>query len=149
MITDSMDNDSLRKDEIEALSAIYGDELVIEDSDKRSLSISLSDPSILDKSIKLDIVLTDEYPLNGPPTYMISAPWMSGCVKKALQSDLEQIFAEHIGESIIFMWIEKAKEYLDKEVDLQDQSSPEKHPFEDEGLLTTSRDYFLSFLASL
>lgn len=141
-----MDNASLRKDEIEALSAIYGSELTIEDGKKQSLAITLSDPDNVDKCIKLDIVLRDEYPLHGRPTYMISAPWMSSSVKKELQSDLERIFTEHFGESIVFMIIEKAKEYLDKNIDDASNLSPEKSVDENKSSDENQGEYTLDVL---
>lgn len=87
-----MDNNkALRKEEIEALSAIYGDDLVIEGSEQKSISITLTHRLIPEKTIKLNVTLVDDYPLQKPPTYMFSAPWMSGGMKKNLSIALEKV----------------------------------------------------------
>ena len=87
-----MDNKGLRKEEIDALSAIYGDDLVIEgDADKKSVSITLTHRLIPEKNIKLNVTMVDGYPLDRPPTYMFSAPWMSGTMKKNLSLNLEKV----------------------------------------------------------
>lgn len=126
----SQDNGVLQSDEIEAISAIYGDDWVFENPETSLYSIELfEDESIKNdksdgdqqqqqmmssnkKSIRLEIKLSPDYPLNGPPTYTISAPWMSRKEKTHLMDDLNEIYINHLGESILYMWIEKTREYL-------------------------------------
>lgn len=109
-----MDNETLRKDEIEALSAIYGDDLVLEEEESHGFAVTLTHPEESEKSIKLDIRFSLDYPLYGPPYYTLSAPWMSRNLKTSLTNELNSIYLDNQGESILYMWIEKAREYLEK-----------------------------------
>ncbi|XP_053208859.1 protein IMPACT-B-like [Panonychus citri] len=110
-----MDNETLRKYEIEALSAIYGDDLMLEEEESHGFSVTLTHPEENEKTIKLDIRFSLDYPLNGPPYYTLSAPWMSRNLKSRLVGELNTIYLDNQGESILYMWIEKAREYFDKD----------------------------------
>lgn len=115
---------SLRADEVEALKAIYGDELML-DEDVDSLWIDLKASSceercvvnadkLWDKHIRLEFKLPSDYPTTAPPVYTISAPWMSRNKKLLLTSAMEQIYAENAGDAILYQWIEKARDFLNE-----------------------------------
>lgn len=109
---------SLQKDEIAAISAIFGDDWICEDVDNRAYSIELKrEPGAnCDKFIRLGLKFPEDYPSKSPPIYEISAPWMSRKLKTQMKTSLDKIYEDNLGESIIYLWVEKAKEYLFKEV---------------------------------
>lgn len=103
---------ALQADEIEALASIYGSDWKIENENGNVFSIVVAGESP-ERVINLQITFSAGYPLLDPPIYEISAPWLKRDEKTDLCGGLEMLYSEHIGESIIFMWIEKLKEYLD------------------------------------
>lgn len=110
-----MDNSQLQLDEIEALTAIFAEDWVVENETDRVYSITLNSDGVNDesaKSITIQIRLPEDYPLDAPPLYTLSAPWMSRKEKMSLMNDLEALYGKHAGESIVYMWIEKAREFL-------------------------------------
>lgn len=136
---------AVQADEIEALSAIYGDDLEFDDGSKKNFGIDLrvssdesctNQPGNWDRHIKLEFKLPAGYPATAPPCYTISAPWMSRNKKLQLTSALEEIYADNAGESILYMWIEKAREFLNEGIaDIPDQES------EDEDLENMNFDF--------
>ncbi|XP_076338232.1 protein IMPACT-like isoform X2 [Tachypleus tridentatus] len=110
-MTEQEDNLVLQVEEIEALKGIYGEELKVEDLLGNSYSIEIRHKHT-EHSVVLKVTLPPEYPLHSPPVYQLSAPWMKGCQKVELSTALEDIYL-HSGESILFMWIEKIRDYLD------------------------------------
>lgn len=102
------DNVSSQADEIEALSAIYQEDWKVEDAAKRVYKIELCREANSDK-LSFQVTLPAEYPSEAPPFYEISAPWMSQERKARLLAALDDHFYNHIGESIIYDWIEIAR----------------------------------------
>lgn len=124
------DDISVQRDEISALSAIFGDEFVCEDVENGVYSIELKGESS-DKFIRLSLKLPKDYPSKTPPSYEISAPWMPRKLKSEMVASLDEIYEENHGESIIYVWIEKAKEYLFKETsDDQEEDNDTKQEFD-------------------
>ena len=116
-----MNDATLQADEFEALTSIYGNELVFDSPDRKTFSIDLrlsSDETTQkqvghhDRHIKLQVALPIAYPTTSPPSYTISAPWMCRSKKAQLTNALQQVYAENAGESILYMCIEKAREFL-------------------------------------
>ncbi|RWS04081.1 protein IMPACT-like protein [Dinothrombium tinctorium] len=111
-----MDNETLRRDEMEALSAIYCDDWILEDPENRVYTITLREPSSFgkshDKFIQIQFRFPLDYPLNAAPLFTISAPWMSRHDKQRLISAFNEIHVEHRGESVVYLCIEKAREFL-------------------------------------
>lgn len=141
LTVDKMDSTTLQADEIEALSAIYGSEWVVEDELNRVFSITLKhqqrnsdNERQIEKIITLQFRLPPEYPLEAPPFYVLSAPWMSRSEKINFMSSLEEIYCNHAGESILYLWIEKAREYFfhdENEVELNESSDESQKDEED------------------
>ena len=129
-----MDCNTLRNDEIQALSAIYGEEWLVEDEANNVFSITLKDKSHCidsqtrsqetERTIHLEFRLPEEYPLSQPPMYVLSAPWMSRRDKSLLTQQLEEIYCSNESQSILYMWIEKAREFLS----CDDQQYHQSHP---------------------
>ncbi|CAH1641776.1 unnamed protein product [Spodoptera littoralis] len=106
-----METDNLTKqdEEIEALSAIYGDDWAMESDKTRSYSIK-----ILEKEyeVVLYVTMPEDYPSQSPPSYEFSAPWMDRKDKSELHQALDEIYLENIGECVVFQWVEKIREVL-------------------------------------
>lgn len=107
-------SDLLRQvEEIEALSSIYGDEWCVIDEAARSFCIKISDDiSEPSQSVCLQIILPEDYPSSAPPIYQINAAWLRGPDRIRLSNSLEELFFENVGESILYLWVEKIREFL-------------------------------------
>ncbi|XP_075529578.1 protein IMPACT-B-like [Dermacentor variabilis] len=108
------DNVSSQADEIEALSAIYQDDWKVEDAANRVYKIVLCSESTGDK-LSFQVTLPPEYPSEAPPFYEISAPWMTQERKARLLAALDDHFYNHLGENILYDWIEIARKVLDED----------------------------------
>lgn len=100
-------------EEVEALSSIYGDEWCVIDEASRVFCIKISndmdDPKL---NACLQIILPPDYPSAAPPIYQINAAWLRGPERAKLANSLEDLYVEHAGESILYMWVEKIREFL-------------------------------------
>ncbi|XP_054459122.1 protein IMPACT [Anoplopoma fimbria] len=114
-ITDPEDEGDLQDqiEEVEALSSIYGDEWCVIDEASRIFCIKISDdleePTL---TACLQIILPSDYPSAAPPIYQINAAWLRGPERNKLASSLEDLYVEHAGESILYLWVEKIREFL-------------------------------------
>ncbi|XP_036442772.1 protein IMPACT isoform X2 [Colossoma macropomum] len=100
-------------EEIEALSAIYGDEWCVIDEASRIFCIQISDGIYEPKwSVCLQIILPEDYPSSAPPIYQINAGWLRGPDRIKLSNSLEELYLENVGESILYLWVEKIREFL-------------------------------------
>ncbi|KAK6174401.1 hypothetical protein SNE40_017686 [Patella caerulea] len=107
------DNLTKQVEEIEALSAIYGDDLTVVDVTKRKYEIKITNGDETSKrKICLEVTLPEDYPKTSPPQYQIHAMWLSDDERRDIENSLADIFIENIGDSILFMWIEKIREFL-------------------------------------
>lgn len=77
-------------EEVEALSSIYGDEWCVIDEASRIFCIKISN-ELERLTACLQIILPPDYPSAAPPIYQIK---------------------EHAGESILYLWVEKIREFL-------------------------------------
>ncbi|XP_071593472.1 protein IMPACT isoform X1 [Heliangelus exortis] len=110
-------------DEIEALSSIYGDDWCVLDEDEKIYCIKISD--CLDKpkwTLCLQVILPPGYPTAEPPIYQLNAPWLRGQDYMQLANSLEEIYIQNLGESIIYLWVEKIREVL---IEKAQSSDPE------------------------
>ncbi|XP_051550696.1 protein IMPACT-B-like [Myxocyprinus asiaticus] len=100
-------------EEIEALSSIYGDEWCVIDEAARIFCIKVSDDTQQPKwTVCLQIILTPDYPSSAPPIYQINATWLRGQDRMSLSNSLEELYVENAGESILYLWVEKIREFL-------------------------------------
>ncbi|XP_068449236.1 protein IMPACT [Clinocottus analis] len=100
-------------EEVEALSSIYGDEWCVIDEASRIFCIKISDDLEEPKlTACLQIILPPDYPSAAPPIYQINAAWLRGPERSRLASGLEDLYAEHAGESILYLWVETIREFL-------------------------------------
>ncbi|KAK1805914.1 hypothetical protein P4O66_012957 [Electrophorus voltai] len=100
-------------EEIEALSSIYGDEWCVIDEAARIFCIKISDDLYAPQlSVCLQIILPEDYPSSAPPIYQINAAWLRGPDRIKLSNSLEELYLENAGESILYLWVEKIREFL-------------------------------------
>lgn len=115
-------------EEVEALSSIYGDEWCVIDEASRifciKISADLEEPKL---TACLQIILPPDYPSAAPPIYQINAVWLRGPERAKLANSLEDIYVEHLGESILYLWVEKVRDFLvEKSQNSETVEEPEK-----------------------
>nr|XP_033789742.1 protein IMPACT isoform X2 [Geotrypetes seraphini] len=107
------DNVQRQIDEIEALSSIYGEEWCVINETAKIFCINVSDPSEQSKrALCLQVILPPEYPTAAPPVYQLNAPWLRGLDRLELANSLEEIYVQNLGDSILYQWVEKIREFL-------------------------------------
>ncbi|KAG7279396.1 hypothetical protein CRUP_024215 [Coryphaenoides rupestris] len=100
-------------EEVEALSSIYGDEWCVIDEASRIFCIKISnDMGDAKLTACLQVILPADYPSSAPPIYQINASWLRGPERVTLANSLEETYLENIGESILYLWVEKIREFL-------------------------------------
>ncbi|NXC31426.1 IMPCT protein, partial [Campylorhamphus procurvoides] len=110
-------------DEIEALSSIYGEDWCVVDEDEKIYCIKITD--CLDQpkwTLCLQVILPPGYPTAEPPIYQLNAPWLRGQEYTELANSLEEIYVQNLGESILYLWVEKIREVL---IEKAQSSDPE------------------------
>lgn len=113
-------------EEVEALSSIYGDEWCVIDEASRIFCIKISNDLEEPKlTACLQIILPPDYPSASPPIYQINAAWLRGLERAKLANSLEDLYVEHVGESILYLWVEKIREFL---VDISQSSESVDQP---------------------
>lgn len=123
------DNLSRQVEEIEALCSIYGNEWKTEDEENRSYSIKI-------EGAVLYVILPSDYPSASPPQYQLSAPYLGINEKQLISSQLDEVYLENIGETVIFQWVEKIRELL------QQMQLPEHFQEEEEGIEDWSEETY-------
>ncbi|KAL4234947.1 hypothetical protein ACF0H5_006589 [Mactra antiquata] len=109
----SEENKTAQNDEIEALSSIYGDEWCAVDEQCNIYCITVNDGT--EKpiwTICIQVHLPENYPSESPPEYQLNAPWLRGDERRNIEDSLADVYCENIGESIIYLWVEKIREHL-------------------------------------
>lgn len=96
-----------REEELQALEAIYGDAFTLDSEVSCSLRLDCGQ----DQAV-LSFSLPASYPSLSPPTYSYSAPFLGPREKAELEAELDSVYLENIGEDILFLWVEKAREFL-------------------------------------
>ncbi|KAL4716764.1 hypothetical protein ACJJTC_001920 [Scirpophaga incertulas] len=103
----NIDNKIKQAEEVEVLAAIYGEDWITES--ENSYNIKIVENSL---EVILYVTMTPGYPAESSPKYELSAPWMDRKVKAKLYTDLEEVYQQNLGESIIYQWVEKIREVL-------------------------------------
>lgn len=131
-----MDNDKdvviQQADEVEALTSIYARDFVTVSPGSYRIDIRSNQDDRQDNmTILLDWKFTTDYPLKSPPEFSLSAPWMDRKDKTQLVTELHSIFADNIGEPVMYLWIEKCRQFL-QEVRERSPIGEEDHEVKDE-----------------
>uniref|UniRef100_A0A674ETB2 Impact RWD domain protein n=1 Tax=Salmo trutta TaxID=8032 RepID=A0A674ETB2_SALTR len=130
-------------EEVEALSSIYGDEWCVIDEAARIFCIKITDDIDYPKlKACLQIILPHDYPSAAPPVYQINAAWLRGPDRKTLSNSLEELYVENTGESILYLWVEKIREFL-----LEKSQNKELPPIKLGETITERRSTFQPHLA--
>ncbi|XP_042235337.1 protein IMPACT-B-like isoform X2 [Homarus americanus] len=74
----------------------------------------------------LQVTMPPDYPGESPPIYMLSAPWLKGLKRQELCGYLEDIYLENAGESIVYMWVERIREFMVEQSQLSEQEAEEQ-----------------------
>ncbi|KPP73929.1 protein IMPACT-like, partial [Scleropages formosus] len=118
-------------DEIEALSSIYGDEWCVIDEASRIFCIKISGDINTSKwTICLQIILPHDYPSAAPPIYQLNGAWLRGPERVELSNSLEEIYVQNAGECILYLWVERIREFLlekSQSCDSDEELPPIKH----------------------
>ncbi|PNJ81021.1 IMPACT isoform 5, partial [Pongo abelii] len=95
------------------MAAIYGEEWCVIDDCAKIFCIRISDDIDDPKwTLCLQVMLPNEYPGTAPPIYQLNAPWLKGQERADLSNSLEEIYIQNIGESILYLWVEKIRDVL-------------------------------------
>ncbi|MBZ3891928.1 Protein IMPACT [Sciurus carolinensis] len=95
------------------MAAIYGEEWCVIDDCAKIFCIRISDDIDDPKwTLCLQVMLPNEYPGTAPPIYQLNAPWLKGQERVDLSNSLEEIYIQNIGESILYLWVEKIRDVL-------------------------------------
>lgn len=106
-------SDQRQNEEIEAMAAIYGEEWCVIDDGAKIFCIRISDDIDDPKwTLCLQVMLPKGYPGTAPPAYQLNAPWLKGQERADLSNSLEEIYIQNIGESILYLWVEKIRDVL-------------------------------------
>ncbi|CAF0868416.1 unnamed protein product, partial [Didymodactylos carnosus] len=106
----------LQVDEIEALNSIYSEkQWKLDTSSDIDRTYELTIDSNPQRSVSLDITFCDGYPTLCPPKYNINAPWLRGSERQQLTNALETVYLNNANKSIVFLWAEKLREFVDKD----------------------------------
>jgi len=96
-----------RVEELEALEAIYGEMFTLESESSCGLRVGEA-PRLME----LHLHLPPSYPSLAPPTFTYSAPFLSSQEKERLRALLEEVYLENMGEAVLFLWVERCREFL-------------------------------------
>uniref|UniRef100_A0A8C5T660 Impact RWD domain protein n=1 Tax=Malurus cyaneus samueli TaxID=2593467 RepID=A0A8C5T660_9PASS len=110
-------------DEIEALSSIYGDDWCVVDEDEKIYCIKITD--CLDQpkwTLCLQVYWCSIWHNFHCISFHSSAPWLRGQDYTELANSLEEIYVQNLGESILYLWVEKIREVL---IEKAQSSDPE------------------------
>uniref|UniRef100_A0A0P4VWR0 RWD domain-containing protein n=1 Tax=Scylla olivacea TaxID=85551 RepID=A0A0P4VWR0_SCYOL len=103
------ENLARQNDEIEALASIYGTDFHTESAEHRTYSVEINEARL---SSLLQVTMPSDYPAEAPPTYSLSAPWLKGLRRQELCGHLENIYLENTGESIVYLWVERIRQFM-------------------------------------
>ncbi|XP_034799920.1 protein IMPACT isoform X3 [Pan paniscus] len=78
------------------------------------------------------VMLPNEYPGTAPPIYQLNAPWLKGQERADLSNSLEEIYIQNIGESILYLWVEKIRDVLIQKSQMTEPGSDVKKKTEEE-----------------
>ena len=102
----------VKNDEIEALSSIYGDDFDIQDENDNSFEIRVCCEENDWWSLTLHVILPPSYPENEPPIYEVFSECLRDADLDRLDKELEEIWEEHKGDCVVYLWTERCREIL-------------------------------------
>uniref|UniRef100_H2QED1 Protein IMPACT n=1 Tax=Pan troglodytes TaxID=9598 RepID=H2QED1_PANTR len=116
-------SDQRQNEEIVAMAAIYGEEWCVIDDCAKIFCIRISDDIDDPKwTLCLQVLF--------PPS--LHAPWLKGQERADLSNSLEEIYIQNIGESILYLWVEKIRDVLIQKSQMTEPGSDVKKKTEEE-----------------
>ena len=103
-------NISSQIDELEALSAIYGEDFALKENQSFDLRICCDDEKWW--AVTISVLLPSTYPKTDPPLFEIFTECLSHEELESIYKELENIWNESRGENILYAWVEKIREML-------------------------------------
>ncbi|XP_077288569.1 protein IMPACT-like [Arctopsyche grandis] len=104
-----MDDIAKQADEMETLNAIYGSDWNMGSGGERGHSIEISHGTTI---VNLCFTIPKDYPSKAPPIFEMSAPTLNKDEKEKIYKALNEVFAENLGEIMLFQCIEKVREMI-------------------------------------
>ncbi|XP_037036833.1 protein IMPACT homolog [Bradysia coprophila] len=102
-----------QRDEVQALSSIYGKDFVLEEftNDYQVYSMEFqNDAKTIE--VKLTVKLPPTYPSQIPPSFELSSPYLNGPTKAALGERLNEIFVENVGQPVLYQCFEEVRGFV-------------------------------------
>ena len=115
---------SERDEEIEALSAIFGDDFHLTDPDRREFDVAVH----LDdgQRLRLCCSLPEAYP-STPPVYDIGGDCLNGACKSVIRAEFEAMALQDSGSVIVFKWLDWLRDAV-PDLIAQHQDPPQAAP---------------------
>lgn len=133
MAEEEAGNNQRQNEEIEAMAAIYGEEWCVIDESAKVFCIRITDDMDDPKwTLCLQVMLPSEYPGTAPPVYQLNAPWLKGQERAEIAKSLEEIYMRNIGESILYQWVEKIRDFLIQKSQITEPGPDDKKKTEEE-----------------
>uniref|UniRef100_A0A3B4X6C1 Impact RWD domain protein n=1 Tax=Seriola lalandi dorsalis TaxID=1841481 RepID=A0A3B4X6C1_SERLL len=98
-------------EEVEALSSIYGDEWCVIDEASRIFCIKISN-DLDEPKLTACLQVEEKKPYISVTCPSLHAAWLRGPERAKLANSLEDLYVEHVGESILYLWVERIREFL-------------------------------------
>lgn len=113
----SVENSNLesQSDEVEALSAIYGKDFTSHDQQTFDLRICCDAEKWW--AVTISVLLPVTYPTERPPEFEIHTECLSGGELDAIYRELDVLWKDNEGGSILYIWVEKIREMLFEKYD--------------------------------
>ena len=125
-----MDDLTQQVEEIEALSAIYGQDFLVVDEASRIYEIRVSHENDSWWSATLQVLLPPRYPSGVPPAFEIHSVWMNDAEMFEASDLLYTIHRENQGEIVLYHWVEGLREFIDRKfTDQQHNVNKDVEPY--------------------
>jgi len=105
-----------QKDEVEALSAIYGEDFFLHE-DKAADAVVTFDISIFcdeEKwwAVTISVLLPTTYPSTDPPVFEVHTECLSHEELETVYKQLDELWVENCGTNVLYIWVENIREFL-------------------------------------
>lgn len=134
-----MENLTEQIEEIEALSAIYGDDFLVIDEANRIYEIRVSNENDSWWSATLQFILPPQYPAKVPPVFEIYSAWMNEADMFEASDMLYTISREHQGEIVLYHWVEALRTFIDEKFTNSSQNKVDEQSNVDQ-IIKTDKD---------
>ncbi|KAM7429397.1 hypothetical protein ABFA07_019748 [Porites harrisoni] len=134
-----MENLTEQIEEIEALSAIYGDDFLVIDEANRIYEIRVSNENDSWWSATLQFILPPQYPAKVPPVFEIYSAWMNEADMFEASDMLHTISREHQGEIVLYHWVEALRTFIDEKFTDSSQNKVDEQSNVDQ-IINTDKD---------